>query len=134
MNPDNTRIGEIIDNAKISPYQIVILALCFLIVLVDGFDTAVIGYIAPSLREEWVLMPIQLSPVFGTGLSGMMTGSLILGPIADAFGRKSVLLISGPVFGLATLASAFTHSIESLTALRFITGIGPDGAMPACIA
>ncbi|MGH8332844.1 MAG: aromatic acid/H+ symport family MFS transporter, partial [Pseudomonas fluorescens] len=94
MNPDNARIGEIIDNAKISSYQIVILALCFLIVLVDGFDTAAIGYIAPSLREEWGLLPAQLSPVFGTGLFGLMVGSLILGPIADAIGRKSVLLIS----------------------------------------
>jgi AAHS family 4-hydroxybenzoate transporter-like MFS transporter len=134
MNPDNARIGEIIDNAKISPYQIVILALCFLIVLVDGFDTAVIGYIAPSLREEWGLLPAQLSPVFGTGLFGLMVGSLILGPIADAIGRKSILLISVLVFGLATLASAYTHSIESLTILRFITGIGLGGAMPACIA
>ncbi|CAI2047650.1 hypothetical protein [Serratia ficaria] len=47
MSQNPARISEIIDRAKISPYQILILSLCFLIVLLDGFDTAVIGYIAP---------------------------------------------------------------------------------------
>ena len=62
MSPDTARISEIIDRAKISPYQILILTLCFLIALLDGFDTAIIGYIAPALREEWGLHPAQLSP------------------------------------------------------------------------
>ncbi|MCY1285969.1 3-hydroxybenzoate transporter MhbT [compost metagenome] len=133
MNQSVVRIGEIIDSAKVSPYQVVVLTLCFLIVLVDGFDTAVIGYIAPSLREEWGLQPAQLSPAFGAGLFGLLAGSLVFGPIADAVGRKRVLIISVLVFGVGTLASAYTQSIESLTVLRFITGIGLGGAMPTCI-
>ena len=32
-----------------SAYQWLVFALCFVIVLLDGFDTAAIGYIAPSL-------------------------------------------------------------------------------------
>ncbi|CAI0862456.1 MFS transporter [Serratia proteamaculans] len=133
MSQNTARISEIIDNAKISPYQILILSLCFLIVLLDGFDTAVIGYIAPALREEWSLLPAQLSPAFGAGLLGLLIGSLIFGPVADAIGRKRVLLISILIFGGGTLASAYTHSIESLTLLRLITGIGLGGAMPTCI-
>jgi len=133
MNQTTARIGEIIDDAKISSYQITILALCFLIVLVDGFDTAVIGYIAPSLRQEWNLLPTQLSPAFGAGLFGLLVGSLVFGPVADAVGRKRVLLLSILVFGVGTLASAYVHSIESLTVMRFITGIGLGGAMPTCI-
>ncbi|CAI1621487.1 MFS transporter [Serratia proteamaculans] len=133
MSQNTARISEIIDNAKISPYQILILSLCFLIVLLDGFDTAVIGYIAPALREEWSLLPAQLSPAFGAGLLGLLIGSLIFGPVADAIGRKRVLLVSILIFGGGTLASAYTHSIESLTLLRLITGIGLGGAMPTCI-
>jgi AAHS family 4-hydroxybenzoate transporter-like MFS transporter len=133
MSQNTARISEIIDNAKVSPYQILILSLCFLIVLLDGFDTAIIGYIAPALREEWGLLPAQLSPTFGAGLFGLLLGSLIFGPVADAIGRKRVLLVSILIFGGGTLASAYTHSIESLTLLRLITGIGLGGAMPTCI-
>uniref|UniRef100_A0A653BD00 Major facilitator superfamily (MFS) profile domain-containing protein n=1 Tax=Ectopseudomonas oleovorans TaxID=301 RepID=A0A653BD00_ECTOL len=63
----------------------------------------------------------------------MLIGSLVFGPIADAIGRKRVLIVSVFIFGAGTLASAYTHSIESLTVLRFITGIGLGGAMPTCI-
>ena len=68
MSPDTARISEIIDRAKISPYQILILTLCFLIALLDGFDTAIIGYIAPALREEWG-PAAQLSPPSAQGCS-----------------------------------------------------------------
>jgi hypothetical protein len=36
-----------------SGYQQTIFALCFCIILLDGFDTAAISYIAPSLIAEW---------------------------------------------------------------------------------
>lgn len=133
MNHTTARVGEIIDNAKISSYQVVVLVLCFMTVLVDGFDTAVIGYIAPALRQEWGLAPKQLAPAFGAGLLGLLVGSLVFGPVADAFGRKRVLLVSVLIFGVATLASALSTSIEVLTIMRFVTGIGLGGAMPTCI-
>lgn len=133
MNSKTAHIGATIDNNRISGYQIMVLFLCFLVVLVDGFDTAIIGYIAPALRQEWGLQPAQLSPAFGAGLMGLMVGAFLFGPVADAYGRKKVLLVSVLVFGLGTLASTQSTSIEMLTALRFLTGIGLGGAMPTCI-
>ncbi|MGY2376371.1 MFS transporter [Pseudomonas sp. SDO524_S393] len=133
MNSKTANIGATIDNNRISGYQIMVLLLCFLVVLVDGFDTAVIGYIAPALRQEWGLQAAQLSPAFGAGLFGLMVGAFIFGPVADAYGRKKVLLVSVLIFGIGTLASAYSTSIEMLTALRFLTGIGLGGAMPTCI-
>lgn len=126
-------VGEIIDSHPLSRYQILILVFCFLIVMMDGFDTAVIGYIAPVLKQEWALQPSQLAPAFGAGLVGLMVGSFIFGPIADMTGRKRVLLVSLLVFGLGTLASAYSTSIGMLVALRFVTGLGLGGAMPTCI-
>ncbi|KWF32786.1 4-hydroxybenzoate transporter [Burkholderia diffusa] len=133
MNARTADIGAIIDNGKLSRFQVVVLIMCFLVVLVDGFDTAVIGYIAPALRKEWGLEANQLSPAFGAGLLGLMCGSFLLGPVADMVGRKKVLLISVLVFSLGTLASAGSQSIGMLTVLRFLTGIGLGGAMPTCI-
>lgn len=133
MNSKTANLVEMIDSNKVSRYQIMVLVLCFLVVLVDGFDTAVIGYIAPALRQEWGLQPAQLSPAFGAGLFGLMVGAFVFGPVADAYGRKKVLLVSVLIFGLGTLASAYSTSIDMLTALRFLTGVGLGGAMPTCI-
>ena len=33
-------------------FQQRVIALCFLVVAIDGFDTAAIGFIAPSLRQN----------------------------------------------------------------------------------
>ncbi|WP_205894996.1 hypothetical protein [Metapseudomonas otitidis] len=88
----SVRIADIIDDSPISGLQVRVLVFCFLIVLLDGFDTAVIGYVAPELIGDWGLVREQLAPAFGAGLFGMLVGAVCCGPLADRFGRKRVLL------------------------------------------
>src|SRR4051795_13442006 len=87
-----------------SRFQWVIFALCFCVVLLDGFDTAAIGYIAPSLITEWGLERPALAPVLSAALLGLAAGALSSGPLADRFGRKKVLVGSVLMIGLACLA------------------------------
>ncbi|KZE33543.1 MFS transporter [Crenobacter luteus] len=131
----NTRVDvqRYIDDHPFSRFQTTILLLCFLVVLVDGFDTAYIGFIAPAIRDEWGLSSAALAPLFGAGLFGLMAGALVFGPLADRVGRKKVLLCSVLFFGLASLASAFSTDLTTLVALRFLTGVGLGGAMPTAI-
>jgi AAHS family 4-hydroxybenzoate transporter-like MFS transporter len=118
---------------KLSPLQIRTLALCFLIVAIDGFDTGAIGFIAPALRAEWQATAGQLAPLFGAGLLGLMIGAFAFGPLADRIGRKHALLLTVLFFGAASLASAWSENITQLTILRFLTGMGLGGAMPNAI-
>jgi hypothetical protein len=46
-------VQQLIDSGRFSCYQFLIAFLCFAIIAIDGFDTAIIGFIAPSLRGEW---------------------------------------------------------------------------------
>ncbi|WP_173912881.1 MFS transporter [Acinetobacter sp. Marseille-Q1618] len=120
----------LINNAPVSKYQWMIAIVCFLIVFVDGIDTAAMGFIAPALAQDWGLAKSELGPVMSAALGGMIFGALFSGPFADRFGRKIVLSISMLVFGGFTLACAYSTTLDQLVLFRFLTGIGLGAAMP----
>ncbi|WP_137174152.1 MFS transporter [Massilia sp. HP4] len=126
-------VQQLIDSGRFSRHQFLIAFLCFVIIAIDGFDTAIIGFIAPSLRTQWQLLPQQLAPLMAAGLVGLAVGSFIAGPLGDRIGRKIILVLSVFFFGIWSLASAYTDSLFMLTFFRFLTGLGLGGAMPNAI-
>ncbi|NMG34963.1 MFS transporter [Azoarcus sp. TTM-91] len=126
-------VQAFINGQPFSRFQWAIFGLCFFIVLLDGFDTAAIGYIAPSLIQEWGVSKPELAPVLSAALFGLAAGALSAGPLADRLGRKRVLVGSVLVFGLACLASSFATDLKMLTELRFVTGLGLGAAMPNAV-
>ena len=126
-------VQQLIDSGRFTGYQFLVAFLCFVVIALDGFDTAIIGFIAPSLKAEWGLSPTQLGPLLSAGLVGLAAGSFVAGPLADRIGRKMVLVLSVLFFGIWSLASAYTDSLAMLAFFRFLTGLGLGGAMPNAI-
>jgi len=126
-------VQTFLNEQPFSPFQWLIFFMCFVIVLLDGFDTAAIGFIAPSLIVQWGITKPALAPVLSAALFGLACGALGSGPLSDRLGRRSMLLGSVLLFGVACLGSAFSNSIEQLTVLRFITGVGLGAAMPNAV-
>src|SRR5206468_6324290 len=107
-------VTGLIDQQKISRFQILVAVLCAAVVFMDGFDAQAIGYVAPSLSAAWKLPKGALGPVFGAGLFGLMLGALIFGPVADRIGRKPVIIVSVLWFGICTLLTVSATSLDSL--------------------
>lgn len=126
-------VQHFIDTQKLSSSQKMIVCLCFLIVAIDGFDTAAVGFIAPALKAEWALNASDLAPLFGAGLFGLMAGAFIFGPLSDRWGRKPILIGSVMVFGVASIFAAYSADLSSLIIWRFITGLGLGGALPNAV-
>ncbi|MBZ3663428.1 MFS transporter [Pseudomonas monteilii] len=136
MNQAQNNVGKSLDvqsfinQQPLSRYQWRVVLLCFLIVFLDGLDTAAMGFIAPALSQEWGIDRASLGPVMSAALIGMVFGALGSGPLADRFGRKGVLVGAVLVFGGFSQASAYATNVDQLLVLRFLTGLGLGAGMP----
>lgn len=126
-------IQQFFNESRFSPYQWMIFAICFLVAFFDGMDTAAIGYIAPSLLDDWGIEKKELAPVLSAALFGLAIGAVSFGPVADKIGRKVVLTFSVILFSAMCALSAFAENLTQLTILRFITGLGLGAAMPNAV-
>jgi sugar porter (SP) family MFS transporter len=92
--------------------------------LLFGYDTGVISGAILFIRHDFNLPTSLQSIVVSIVLIGAMLGSLLAGAISDRFGRRPTLLVSGGVFAIGALASAFAPSTAFLIVARFVVGFG----------
>ena len=123
-----------IENQRLGGLQIRVAAICTLIQMCDGYDVGSIGWAVPSLTHAWGIAPSAFALAFLWSNLGVMAGALLSGPLGDRFGRKPVLMASIAVFGLASMASAFSPSLWFLAATRFFTGLGIAGGFTGTTA
>ena len=125
---------DIINEGRISAFQYMIVLLCGLVMLIDGFDTQAISYMAPLMAKEWGISQMLLGPIFASALVGLMVGYLALAPLSDRFGHRRMLIASTIFFALFTGVTIFATNVTELIVLRFLTGAGLGAAIPSAVA
>jgi MFS transporter, AAHS family, 4-hydroxybenzoate transporter len=85
-------VAALIDEQAVGRFQIGVLLLCASAMLVDGFDTQTIGYVAPALSVALAVKPAALGLVFAAGGLGAILGGLALSAYADRVGRKPIIV------------------------------------------
>lgn len=123
-------IGEVLDGGPWSGLQRAVVGLAALAVLIDGFDNQLIGFAIPTLIKQWHVTRGDFAPVVACGLIGMAAGSFCAGTLGDRVGRRTALLGSLLLLGLATCAIGFADDLLALGTLRFLAGFGVGGALP----
>ncbi|WP_411733621.1 MFS transporter [Paeniglutamicibacter sp.] len=115
---------------------LLVVALCFAVIVLDGYDLMVFGAIVPVLLEypQWGLKASELGIIGSLTTLGMLLGALLVGTLSDTFGRRRVMLISTIWFSVLTLVSAAAPSPEIFGLARLLAGIGLGGVMPTAIA
>jgi AAHS family 4-hydroxybenzoate transporter-like MFS transporter len=125
---NNINVTDLINGRPISRYQVNVFLLCALAALMDGYDSVIIGITAPAIAASLALDVKSFGPVFSAANFGFMIGAFVAGPLADRFGRKSILISSVVLFGLFSLLTPLSSSYGHLLAFRFLTGLGLGGA------
>ena len=121
-------IRDRIDSGSVTPMMLVIVFIGFMLNLVDGFDVVAMSAAAPSLQEDWGVSKTELGPIFSFALIGMAIGAALIAPLADRFGRRSLVIVSTIAIGVSMVAVILIPkgnlALLSLIALRFISGVG----------
>lgn len=127
-------IQEFLDRQPFHSFHLRLGVLCALAVLMDGFDAQAMGFVAPSLLQQWHITRVALSPILSSGLVGMLAGALLFGPLGDRLGRKRILVFCTLWFGIGSLLTSRVNSVAPMLWMRLLTGFGLGGAMPNATA
>src|SRR5579871_751305 len=135
-------VADAIDSHKLSLYQYVIALMAWITLFIDGIDTQSLAYVGPAISRDWHLGRGALGPVFSAGIIGVALGAIFVGPLADRFGRKRVIVSTVTYVALfsflvtqvpAISAIIALPRVEVLMALRFVAGLGLGALVSLCV-
>ena len=133
--PQTIDVTDYIDKRAFNAFNFQLVVLSFLVIMVDGYDITVAAFAVPPLIKAWgVTTPGAFGPVLGASLFGMLFGAPLLGHVGDRYGRKTAILVCYVLFGVFTLAAAWSGSLLQLGVLRFLAGVGIGGLLPNVVA
>lgn len=115
---------------------LIVVGLCFLTIVFDGYDLIVYGSAVPSLLAEpgWGLDPADAGVIGSVALVGMLIGALGSGVLTDRVGRRRIMLAGITWFSVMMIACALAPNAVLLGLFRFVAGLGLGGVIPSAIA
>lgn len=127
-------IQKLIDESRFNGFHAKILSWCFLILVLDGYDLAVVGAALPMIMKEMGVTATTAGFMASSALFGMMLGAMFFGALADKLGRPRMLALCVALFSIFTAAAGLTNDPVTFSATRFIAGLGIGGVLPICAA
>ncbi len=127
-------IEQLMDGSRLSGLHWRVLILCALAAFLDGYDVAVMASATPSIAKVWHVNPGELRWVATAAVFGIALSALVVSPLGDYFGRRSVLLSAFALVGFSTLMGSTASTQNELLVWRVLTGIGLGASLPNALA
>ncbi|WP_075257943.1 MFS transporter [Herbaspirillum camelliae] len=125
---------KVANGAKYNSFHRLILFWGVLILVLDGYDLAVVGAALPSIMKEMGVDASKAGVMASSALFGMMFGAMFFGTLADKIGRPLMLAVGIATFSIFTAAAGLAHDPISFSVLRFLAGLGIGGVLPVVTA
>ena len=115
---------------KIRGLRWVIIAMIFFATLINYIDRLTISVLAPVITKELNLSNTEFGGIATWFLFAYTISQALSGKLYDRIGIKKGFTVSIVVWSLAAMAHAFAVGIRSLSAFRFVLGLGEAGNWP----
>lgn len=110
--------------------------LCWLAMVLDGFDLVVLGTVIPTLIKTHELGFDAVGATWAATISlvGVGAGALFIAPLSDRFGRRRLLVACVLWFSIFTIAVVFAPNVAVFCVFRLLAGLGLGACLPAALA
>ena len=130
----SVNVYELTSKSKFNRFHGLILFWCVLILIIDGYDLAVVGAALPAIMDDMGVDATSAGIMAGSALFGTMLGAMFLGTLADRIGRPKMIAVCVVLFSVFTAASGLTSDPVSFSMTRFLAGLGIGGVLPVMTA
>ena len=127
-------VHALVGQSRFNRFHGLVLFWCVLILIIDGYDLAVVGAALPSIMKDMNIDATRAGVMAGSALFGTMLGAIFLGTLADRIGRPRMIAVCVALFSLFTAAAGLTSDPVSFSIVRFIAGLGIGGVLPIVTA
>ncbi|AHG65228.1 MFS transporter [Advenella mimigardefordensis] len=116
--------------------SILVLILCWITILAEGYDIGIMGTIVPALMNDpqWRLTPMEIGQLSSAALAGTLIGAYFISPLSDLYGRKKLLIACVILFSVSMLFAAWAPTPEIFALVRAIGGLGLGGVISVAAA
>lgn len=128
---EGTNPIAVINDTPMNWRQWAVVVMMVLLNALDGFDVLSSAFAAPGISAEWGIERAALGIVLSAELVGMGFGSVLLGGVADKYGRKMTMIGCLVLMAGGMWMAGHAVGVPDMVAYRFLTGIGIGGMLAA---
>ncbi len=107
---------------------------CALGLFIDGYGLYIASVAEPFFQRQFQLSSLWLGLAQAAAPMGAAIGAILIGPLSDRLGRKSMLVVNFIMLVAAALLSAIAWNAISLVLFRFFVGLGVGADYPLSAA
>ncbi len=111
------------------------MSVVILVIISAAVETDIFVPSFPALQDYFATTESKIQMIISVNFLGLCIASLFYGPLADAYGRRPILLIGMSIFSVSSIACVMVNTIEAMLFWRFVQGVGSSVAfvVPAAI-
>mmetsp|Transcript_20034 Transcript_20034/g.26452 ORF Transcript_20034/g.26452 Transcript_20034/m.26452 type:complete len:517 (-) Transcript_20034:207-1757(-) len=122
-------MDEILLQIGFKTYHKLLFAAFAVMTVADAMEVTLISFLSPCAQEYWQLSSTATGLMTASSYCGNFFGALVLGRLADVYGRQPITTVSLAVTVISGWLTAISPSYPFLLVFRFFVGVGVAGSV-----